>query len=63
MPRAACYACRLQVGAASPLTSSAMRRTRFNRVETDEGLPLLHAAVSFFNGENKEDRLGLVNSL
>ena len=40
-----CYALLLQAGAASPLTSPAMSRARFNRVESDEGMPPLHAVA------------------
>ena len=52
---------RLQAGAASPLTSPATGRARFNRVGTDEGMPPLHAVA--FPTKNEEDRLGLVNCL
>jgi hypothetical protein len=55
-----CYSAPLQAGAASPLTSPATGRARFNRVGTDEGMPPLHA-VAF--PRNEEDRLGLVNCL
>ena len=50
----------LQAGAASPLTSPATGRARFNRVGSDEGMPPLHA-VAF--PRNEEDRLDLVNCL
>ena len=46
-----------KAGAASPLTSPATGRARFNRVGSDEGMPPLHA-VAF--SRNEEDRLGLV---
>ena len=55
-----CYAAPLQAGAASPLTSPATGRARFNRVGTDEGMPPLHAVVF---PRDEEDRLGLVNCL
>ena len=50
----------LQAGAASPLTSPAEGRARFNRVEFDEGEPLLHAAAK---SHEQEDRLDLVIGL
>ena len=50
----------LQAGAASPLTSPATGRAGFNRVETDEGMPPLHATAF---PRNEEDRLDLVNCL
>jgi hypothetical protein len=49
----------LQAGASSPLTSPVIDRARFNRVETDEGELLLHAAQS----HEQEDRLDLVTAL
>ena len=49
-PRTACYIHGLQAGAESPLTSPALGRAGFNRVETDEGEPLLRAVVYSTNG-------------
>jgi len=49
----------LQAGASSPLTSPVDDRARFNRVESDEGEPLLHAALP----HEQEDRLDLVTGL
>ncbi len=44
-PRTCCYIHGLQAGAESPLTSPALGRAGFNRVETDEGEPLLRVAA------------------
>ena len=49
-PRIACYIPTLQAGAESPLTSPALGRAGFNRVETDEGEPLLRVAAYSTNG-------------